>query len=81
MRSHSHKSQLSISPPTRTTVHPTRRILTATLPIMATLAWGTTTWAGVEIVQDKGRRIQTGPKGPQIAIDGITLHRDPQHKH
>ena len=77
MRPHSPKSQISISPPTRTTVHPTRRILTAMLLIMATLAWGTTTWAGVEIVQDKGRRIQTGPKGPQIVIDGITLHPDP----
>ena len=73
MRPQSQTSQISISPLTKTSVCPNHRSLMATVILVSGLLFAPTALAGVENIEDQGRRTQTGPKGPQVAVDGMLL--------
>lgn len=73
MRPHSQKSQQSISQPGKTPVRASRRLLAATLLSAVAILSAPTALAGVETIEDQGRRTQTGPKGLQVAVDGMPL--------
>ena len=73
MRPNSQESQQSISPASRTSVCIGRHMLAATLITVAVVLNAPIAFAGVETIEDQGRRTQTGPKGLQVAVDGIPL--------
>ncbi len=75
MRPNSQNNQISISWTRRTPSGPRRRLRTATVALMALLsiAIAPPAWSDVETDPDLGRRTQTGPKQPQVSLDGVNI--------
>jgi len=73
MRPHSQELQHSIRQKPRKPTTSSHRILAAILLSLVTVLLTPPAYAGTEVIEGQGRRIQTGPKGIQAAVDGIPL--------